>query len=310
MKKKLIIMILIFIQISMMFISTVQADDDYYYIINYFAPDRKDEPIKIKKTLVSKSNKDKTKIYELREQIYNIEIEALSVSGLKTLDDLLGDFYNGAYQNLNEDFNTTYNKLYRQTNSNSVAARMIEAAKNPVLSTGSGYAGNTAKETLNGIIERRQAGMNPDKSYIQPPSSSAAGQSGQVAGSKTEEQKEQEEKEKTTIYQLPKKASTDSSSESLDDLISDADSFVTKGSIQYEDAKLQSFSTILYNILISVGVAIALIVGIIIGIKYMMASVEEKANYKQMLVPYVVGCVVVFGAFGIWKLVVTILENV
>ena len=38
-------------------------------------------------------------------------------------------------------------------------------------------------------------------------------------------------------------------------------------------------------------------------------SVEEKANIKEVLVPYVVGCIVIFGAFAIWKLIVTILGN-
>ena len=49
--------------------------------------------------------------------------------------------------------------------------------------------------------------------------------------------------------------------------------------------------------------------GGIIGIKLMISSASEKAEAKKLLVPYVVGCVVVFGGFGIWKLVVTILQG-
>ena len=52
----------------------------------------------------------------------------------------------------------------------------------------------------------------------------------------------------------------------------------------------------------------AVIIGMVIGIQFMTASVEEKAKIKESLVPYVVGCVVVFGAFGIWKLAVTVLS--
>ena len=29
----------------------------------------------------------------------------------------------------------------------------------------------------------------------------------------------------------------------------------------------------------------------IIGLKYMLGSVEEKANYKQTMLPYVIGCI-------------------
>lgn len=42
----------------------------------------------------------------------------------------------------------------------------------------------------------------------------------------------------------------------------------------------------------------------------MTGSVEQKAKVKDSLVPYVAGCIVIFGAFGIWKMVLTILENV
>ena len=45
------------------------------------------------------------------------------------------------------------------------------------------------------------------------------------------------------------------------------------------------------------------------GIKFMIGSVEEKAEIKAALVPFVIGCIVVFGAFGIWKIVVTIGNN-
>ena len=42
----------------------------------------------------------------------------------------------------------------------------------------------------------------------------------------------------------------------------------------------------------------------------MIGSTEEKAEIKKLLLPYVVGCLVVFGAFGIWKFVLTLMETV
>lgn len=54
----------------------------------------------------------------------------------------------------------------------------------------------------------------------------------------------------------------------------------------------------------------AVIVGIIIGIKYMIGSIDEKAECKQLLLPYFVSCFVVFGAFGIWKLAVNIVSKI
>ena len=50
---------------------------------------------------------------------------------------------------------------------------------------------------------------------------------------------------------------------------------------------------------------IALIGGVLIiavlGIKYMMGSLEEKAEYKKTMIPYLVGIVLLLGASGIVK---------
>lgn len=66
----------------------------------------------------------------------------------------------------------------------------------------------------------------------------------------------------------------------------------------------------IYNLLFALGVILSVIVGAIIGIKLMFGGIEEKAKTKEMIAPYVAGCVVIFGAFGIWKLVITVLSNI
>ena len=47
----------------------------------------------------------------------------------------------------------------------------------------------------------------------------------------------------------------------------------------------------------------------ILGIKFMIGSAEEKAQIKDALIPFVIGCIVIFGAFGIWKIFVTMGKN-
>lgn len=44
------------------------------------------------------------------------------------------------------------------------------------------------------------------------------------------------------------------------------------------------------------GIFLAVGVLMVIGIKYITASTQEKANYKKSMVPYVIGCVLIFGA--------------
>ena len=125
---------------------------------------------------------------------------------------------------------------------------------------------------------------------------------------------EKEIESSTPVYKQPTTTTTgDGSSEkSLEDMTSDADKFLNSGNTPSSTflASLQNFSKTIYNIMLTIGIFLAVIIGGIIGIKLMVSSASEKAEAKKLLVPYVVGCVVVFGGFGIWKLVVTILQGI
>ncbi len=46
----------------------------------------------------------------------------------------------------------------------------------------------------------------------------------------------------------------------------------------------------------------------IIGIKYMAGSVEEKAEYKKNMKPYLVGCVLAFGIMTILKIISSVAQ--
>lgn len=72
---------------------------------------------------------------------------------------------------------------------------------------------------------------------------------------------------------------------------------------------LQGLSSYLYNLLLTAGVVIAVIVATILGIQFMMGGAEGQAKVKEMLVPFIVGCIVVFGGFGIWKIAITVGEQ-
>ena len=99
----------------------------------------------------------------------------------------------------------------------------------------------------------------------------------------------------------------------LGDIISSADNFIEDGkgqtSVGLKDNVIQDMSSTIYNVLFVLGIVIAVIWGLVIAIKFITGSVEEKAEVKKTLIPYVAGCVVLFGAFTIWELVVTILQS-
>ena len=50
----------------------------------------------------------------------------------------------------------------------------------------------------------------------------------------------------------------------------------------------------LLGILQVIGSVIAVIVLIVLGIRYMLGSAQEKADYKKSMIPYVIGAVIVF----------------
>lgn len=79
--------------------------------------------------------------------------------------------------------------------------------------------------------------------------------------------------------------------------------------IGIDTANLQTKANDLYNLLLAVATVVAVIVGAILGIKYMLAGIEEKVQVKESLFPYLISCMVVFGSIGIWKLVVAISKN-
>ena len=55
-----------------------------------------------------------------------------------------------------------------------------------------------------------------------------------------------------------------------------------------------------------VGMFAAVIAIMFVGVKYMMGSAEEKAEYKKSFIPLIIGIVVVFGATYIAQLIFSI----
>lgn len=54
------------------------------------------------------------------------------------------------------------------------------------------------------------------------------------------------------------------------------------------------------------GSIISVVTLIIIGIKYILGSVEERAEYKKTMLPYVIGAVIVFAITNLLKIIINI----
>jgi len=112
----------------------------------------------------------------------------------------------------------------------------------------------------------------------------------------------------STVYaEETESAETESRAQTLDQMLSSADAFLETGSDDaIETGKLKETSDYIYNTLLVIAVAVAVIVGAYLGVKFMLETAEDKAKIKESLIPFVVGCFIIFGAFGIWKIVVEV----
>ena len=75
------------------------------------------------------------------------------------------------------------------------------------------------------------------------------------------------------------------------------------------DDALEKTSTTIFNVFFAVGVVVATIAASYLGIQFMVASAEDKAEVKKSLVPFAIGTFVVFGAFGIWRILLNVLAG-
>ena len=74
--------------------------------------------------------------------------------------------------------------------------------------------------------------------------------------------------------------------------------------------KVGTIGGTILGIVQTVGTIGAVVVLIVLGIKYMMGSAEEKAEYKKTLTPYIIGAIFVLLASNIVKWLFDAVENV
>jgi len=66
----------------------------------------------------------------------------------------------------------------------------------------------------------------------------------------------------------------------------------------------------LESILLGIGTVVLVVVTAIMGIKYMTASPEGRGKLKTQLIGVAVSAVVLFGAYGIWRIAYTLINGI
>ena len=74
--------------------------------------------------------------------------------------------------------------------------------------------------------------------------------------------------------------------------------------------EISSIGKTIIGLLRGAGTVVSVIALIAIGIKYMMGSVEEKAIYKQTLMPYLIGAIFVFGITTILPIIIEVAKAI
>lgn len=80
------------------------------------------------------------------------------------------------------------------------------------------------------------------------------------------------------------------------------------GNVQIND--LTKVGNNIVTIIQVVGIVIAVIVLLVIGIKYMMGSASEKAEYKKTMIPYIVGAVLIFAGTSLVRVIYSLSTSV
>lgn len=74
-------------------------------------------------------------------------------------------------------------------------------------------------------------------------------------------------------------------------------------------SKIQDLGNVMISVIRTVGTIISVAILSIIGIKYMTGSVEEKAEYKKTMLPYVIGAVILFGITSFIGIIVDLVKG-
>ena len=93
-------------------------------------------------------------------------------------------------------------------------------------------------------------------------------------------------------------------------ILTNGDSFLSAGSssitVTPAEGDLKNISNTVSNVLLTIALGVTLISAVVMAINFAIQSVEDKAKIKESMIPWIIGIAVSFGAFGIWKLTMSI----
>ncbi len=77
----------------------------------------------------------------------------------------------------------------------------------------------------------------------------------------------------------------------------------------FEVDKIEEKANMIINVIKNIGIVISVLTLVIIGIKFMLGSVEEKAEYKKTMIPYLVGAFMLFAIPQLLQILYNIVKD-
>lgn len=71
---------------------------------------------------------------------------------------------------------------------------------------------------------------------------------------------------------------------------------ITPDTSKVQGTKIETTGKTILGIIQVIGTIAAVGILMVIGIRYMMGSAQEKAEYKKVMIPYIIGAIILFAA--------------
>ena len=80
--------------------------------------------------------------------------------------------------------------------------------------------------------------------------------------------------------------------------------------VKPQEKEIVNLGNVAVNVIKTTGSILSVIILIVLGIKYMLGSLEEKAQYKKTLVPYLIGAFVLFAGSNLAGIIYNLVNEI
>ncbi len=223
---------------------------------------------------------------------------------------IISDILNNKGQNIASQSTTTHEAWKRTldsfTNNGNVSAayiQMIQYAKNILntLTTNTVYRDDATSGALHGMDDP----IDNRRNYFQN-NTNLINQAQDLTGVMQREREDIVNDLKRKFELSLEIAGEDRENVTFNDVFNDINEYKPNDISRTEASKIESIISTILSVITSIAMVVAIVMIAVLGFKYMIGSVEEKAEYKKDLIPYFVGAILVFGITAFIKILMQV----